>query len=192
MAIRYLSASTAFLIACVALFATSCVVKETVENIFTDAKSVGAPSFEAESFSHGHIALADLSGKPVVINFWFPSCPPCRAELGGFEWAYKHFSPVGIEFIGVQQLGLDSAVDGQRFLEELVITYPNIPDINNTIQRDYKVLYYPTTFFLDVNHNIARKWVGQIERKDLLEILNQLTTYYPTGNAESNNKFTDP
>ena len=187
----YLIRPTALLIASFALLATSCAGEESVGPISTDAKSVGAPSFEAESFSHGEIALADLSGKPVVINFWFPSCPPCRAELAGFEWAYKHFGPVGMEFIGVQQLGLDSAVDGQRFLEELVITYPNVPDINNTIQHDYKVLYYPTTFFLDVNHNIARKWVGQIERKELLEILKQLTTYYPTENAESNNKFTN-
>lgn len=181
----------ALLIAWFALMATSCAENESIRLIRTDTTFDAAPAFVGESFRHGEIALPDLRGHPVVINFWFPSCPPCRAELVELEKAYKQFGATDVEFIGVQQLGLDSTADGQRFLEKLGITFPNIPDINNTIQHDYNVVYYPTTFFIDVNHNVTRKWVGKIERKPLVEILSQLTTSSPTQNSEYDNKLVD-
>ena len=35
-----------------------------------------APSFVVDTFSHGTYDLNAAVGRPVVINFWFPSCPP--------------------------------------------------------------------------------------------------------------------
>ena len=29
------------------------------------------------------------AGKPLVLNFWGGSCPPCRAEMPGFQRAYE-------------------------------------------------------------------------------------------------------
>ena len=71
-----------------------------------------APDFELvlygnENHSPGErLRLSDLKGKPVVGNFWFPSCPPCRAEMPDLEASFRNHSVNGVEFIGVQLVGL--------------------------------------------------------------------------------------
>ena len=133
------------------------------------ASTGNAPPISAETLAHGTFDLAELAGKPVVVNFWFPSCPPCRAEMPDLQEAYTEFKDQGVQFVGVQQLGIDSKEDAVNFLAEVGVEYPNIPDENATIQLEYKILSYPTTVFLDRNHDIAKKWNGLITKEDLRE-----------------------
>jgi thiol-disulfide isomerase/thioredoxin len=138
------------------------------------SESVGsAPAITGETFEHGAFSLDLNEGKPVLVNFWFPSCPPCRAEMPDLQAAYEKYGE-DVAFIGLQQLGLDSAANGQAFVRELGLTYPNMPDLNSTIQFNYEVFSYPTTVFLDKNHNIARTWTGIIGEEQLGEQLDAL------------------
>ncbi len=133
--------------------------------------------FYGTTFAHGTFDTRELAGKPIVINFWFPSCPPCRAELEHFEEVYQEFGePSGsdIQFVGVQQLGLDSIEDGAALFEELGVTFPGLPDNASAIQIAYNVFSYPTTVFLDRNHNEHRVWQGAIDKENLTEIVREL------------------
>lgn len=132
-----------------------------------------APAVTGETFEHGSFSLDQHTGKPVLINFWFPSCPPCRAEMPDFQASYEEYGEQ-VVFIGLQQLGLDSAANGQAFVRELGLTYPNMPDVDSTVQVNYEVFSYPTTVFLDKNHNIARTWTGIIGEEQIGEQLTAL------------------
>ena len=134
---------------------------ETVEN---------APPVTGETFAHGEFSLELNEGKPVLVNFWFPSCPPCKAELPDLQAAYEEYGDQ-VAFIGIQQLGVDAPASGAAFLEDLGITYPTLPDTDSTIQFAYEVFQFPTTMFLDKNHDIARRWTGGISAEDLAEQL---------------------
>ncbi|MCH7971257.1 MAG: TlpA family protein disulfide reductase [Chloroflexi bacterium] len=137
-------------------------------------ESVGnAPPVTGETFSHGAFSLEMHEGKPVLVNFWFPSCPPCRAEMPDLQTAFEKYGDQ-VAFIGIQQLGLDSPASGAAFVEELGLTYPSLPDTESRIQFDYEVFSYPTTVFLDKNHNIARTWTGIIGAEQLDEQLEAL------------------
>ena len=133
------------------------------------ASTGNAPQISAETLAHGTFDLAELAGKPVVVNFWFPSCPPCRAEMPDLQEAYTEFKDRGVQFVGIQQLGIDSKEDAITFLDEVGVEYPNIPDESAAIQLEYKILSYPTTVFLDSNHDIVKKWNGLITKEDLRE-----------------------
>ena len=133
------------------------------------ASTGNAPQISAETFEHGNFDLAELAGQPVVVNFWFPSCPPCRAEMPDLQEAYTEFKDQGVQFVGIQQLGIDSKTAAIAFLEEVGVEYPNIADENAAIQLEYRILAYPTTLFLDRNHDIAKKWNGFITKEDLRE-----------------------
>ncbi|MDP6666711.1 MAG: TlpA disulfide reductase family protein [Dehalococcoidia bacterium] len=132
-----------------------------------------APAISGETFSHGTFNLDMHAGKPVLVNFWFPSCPPCWAEMPDLQAAYEKYGD-DVAFIGVQQLGLDSAASGAAFVEELGLTYPALVDIKSEIQFDYEVFSYPSTIFLNRNHDIARTWTGIINEEQLGEQLDAL------------------
>ncbi len=133
--------------------------------------------FRGTTFAHGTFDTRELAGKPVVINFWFPSCPPCRAELEHFEEVYQQFGAPGggdVQFVGVQQLGLDSIEDGAALFEELGVTFPGLPDNGSAIQIAYNIFSYPTTVFLDRNHNEHRVWQGAIDKENLEKIVGEV------------------
>jgi thiol-disulfide isomerase/thioredoxin len=167
------------LIGIVAIAAVACGSDDDAKSIAEVAAGgsnveVGtAPDVTGETFTHGDFSLDQHEGKPVLINFWFPSCPPCRAEMPDLQAAYEKYGD-DVAFIGVQQLGLDSGANGQAFLRELGVDYPNMPDLKSTVQFEYEVFSFPSTIFLDKNHNIARKWTGIIGEEQLGEQLDAL------------------
>ena len=118
------------------------------------------------------INLSKYLGQPVVVNFWFPSCPPCRAEMPDLEQTFQNHKADGVIFIGVQLLGLDNAADGQAFVDEVGVTYALGPD-EGDITRGYKITSFPTTFFLDRDHKVVKKWSGILTGKKMEELVQE-------------------
>ena len=116
-----------------------------------------APQIEAETYTgDGVFRLSDHLGQPVVINFWFPSCPGCSFESPFFEAAYERFSGQGVVFLGVQSTLIDSVEDGLEFLEGYGLEYPNIAD-DWAVPLRYKVPGYPLTVFLNSDHTVRTR-----------------------------------
>ena len=50
------------------------------------APDVSLALYGTETRADGEtLRISDLEGKPIVMNFWFPSCPPCVAEMPDLE-----------------------------------------------------------------------------------------------------------
>ena len=139
-----------------------------------------APDFQIEVFGNETyargemVSLSTFAGKPVVLNFWYPSCPPCRLEIPHFIRVFNEHKDNGVGFVGVQSLILDTVEDGQTFVDEEGIGYAVGPDMDGSIAQNYSVLGYPTTVFLDKDHQIADKWTGLLNEEKLSEILREL------------------
>ena len=139
-----------------------------------------APDFEVEAFGNINyepgelVSVSDFEGKPVVVNFWYPSCPPCRLEMPDLEAAYQRHKDEGVTFIGVQLLGLDSVADGQEFINDFGVNYAIGPDREGRILIDYKVPGYPTTIFLDKGHEVVQTWTGALTGEKLEELIQEL------------------
>ncbi len=137
-----------------------------------------APDFEITLFqneNHGEgevFHLAASKGQPAVVNFWYPSCPPCRLEMPHFEQASRKYRESGLHFVAVQTLGLDTVQDGQDFVEDFELTFTIGPDtVEGEIVRSYEVLHYPSTFFLNGNHEIVETWAGPLNEEKLEELI---------------------
>ena len=143
-----------------------------------------APDFELVLFGNSDhesgetVSLSQFTGRPVVLNFWFPSCPPCVAEMPDFESAYQKFKSDGVEFIGVQLVGLDSVEDGQKFVARLGVNYnlgpDKIGDKMGGIVMDYSISGFPTTVFIDKDGNIQRRWSGALDLEKLEELIREI------------------
>ena len=130
--------------------------------------------FESRNHFAGEVfELKDTLGTPVVLNFWFPSCPPCAAEMPDFEVAFQKYQKQ-VEFVGIQLLGLDTKEDGQKFISNLEVSYIVGPDEGGAIMSKYGIFVFPTTVFIDRNGYIVKRWEGTLDTVDIEEILRSL------------------
>ena len=133
-----------------------------------------APEIKGTLYTGEEFQLSSLRGNPVVINFWFPSCPPCRAEMPDLEEVWQQYRGQGVEFIGIQLLGLDTEEDGKRFVQEIGVTYSIVADRDGSITRAYKVAGFPSTYVIDSEGRIAREWTGFLDRDILEDMLSKV------------------
>ena len=71
------------------------------------------------------------------------------------------------------QLGLDNEDDGKKFLSKKNISFKSISDYDNLTTK-FDVKYFPTTIFLDSNHNVVDTWIGIIDENDITLKLSDL------------------
>ena len=128
--------------------------------------------FQGEGLPAGdELQISDLTGKPVVLNFWAGLCPPCRAEMPDLQEFYdenkEEATLLGVD-IG-QFMGLGSQADAENLLRELDITYPAGFTNDADVIRNYKVLGMPTTVFINADGSIFERWTGVLDREVLEE-----------------------
>ncbi len=122
----------------------------------------------------GRFVLDDSISKPIIINFWFPSCPPCVEEMPDLNEFY-HANKTNVDVLGIQLIGLDSLSDGQEFVNNMNIAYAVGPDLDGSIAVNYSVHLFPTTIFVDQTGHITRSWQGIISKNEIEAILNSIT-----------------
>ena len=114
-------------------------------------------------------------GKPVVLNFWAGLCPPCRAEMPGFQRVYDdlgdQFLLVGVD-IG-PFVGLGSHADARALLDELNISYPPAYATEDPT-RSFAVLGMPTTVLFTADGRTVAKHTGFLPEDALRSALKDL------------------
>lgn len=120
----------------------------------------------------GTLALADLQGKPVVLNFWGSWCGPCRDEAPILSSAEPRWRERGVIFLGVDSK--DAEADALAFEEEFGIRYHSVVDADGSLGVEYGVFGYPETFFIDADGVIRAKQVGPIDAATLETYLAQI------------------
>lgn len=117
--------------------------------------------------SRFHDLLAE--GRPVVLNFWASSCPPCREEMPGFQRVHDDlgdgYTMVGVDIGPFVRLGTH---DGARaFLREYGIDYPAAYATDPEVVPAYEVRGMPTTLFFDAAGALVGKHTGFVPEAQL-------------------------
>lgn len=138
-----------------------------------------APDFELALFGNPNntegqmVKLSDFKGQPVVVNFWYPSCGPCRLEMPHLEEASRNHKD-DVKFLAAQVPGFDSAEEGQAFVDELGLTFSIGFAEDPQIVADYKIIGFPSSVFLNERHEIVRTWGGALNLEKLEELIQEL------------------
>ena len=123
-----------------------------------------------------NLALSDLRGQPVVLNFWAGLCPPCRAEMPEFQHFADDYAGRAL-VVGVdlgQFFSLGSQEDAMKLLNELEVSYPAGYTADTDVVRELGVLGLPATFFVNTDGSLHRKWQGVLNTEKLTEITDEM------------------
>lgn len=143
-----------------------------------------APAFELKTFEGQTIRLADLSGKPVVLNFWASWCQPCRQEAPILQAVWEQYRTQNLTVIGVDYV--DTEPEAKKYMQEFKITYPNGPDVGTRVSQAYHITGVPETYFItrdrkllsgvDADGHPYGNWIGPIPEAALRERVEKLLT----------------
>lgn len=117
-----------------------------------------APDFRLSGFDGRPLALSDLRGRVVVLNFWASWCTPCKQEMPNLERVWVEFKDRGVVVLGVDVQ--DDMEEAAAFLKALRITYPNVFDPDQDRLIAYQVTGIPTTIFIDREQRIRGRFAG--------------------------------
>ena len=134
-----------------------------------------APNFQLRDMNGQLVALSDLRGKVVLLNFWATWCGPCRVEMPAMEQLYRTFSRKDFEILAVSTDAQGVAIT-RPFQQENHLTFPILHDADYRVGLTYGARSLPMTFMVDrqgvVRHQIfgARDW-GASEAHQLVQML---------------------
>ena len=123
-----------------------------------------APAFAGTTLEGASLALADFRGRPVVVNFWGPSCVPCRDEFPLFKAKLDEHADDGLAIVGI--LMFDPSAPARDFIAAYGATWPTIDDPDGAIRLAYRAVARPQTYFIDRDGVLREIAVGQLTDTD--------------------------
>jgi len=130
-----------------------------------------APDFVLLTPDGDELALNDLRGTPVLINFWATWCPPCRAEIPALEQTHRQFDG------DVLVLGVDVQENPEQVAEFIVehdMTYPVVIDETAEVAKTYRVRAFPTSYLIDERGVVVEIFTGPVNEPLLIRIFSDL------------------
>lgn len=102
--------------------------------------------------------MADLSGRPYVINFWASWCGPCQDELPVMQELANEFAAQGVVVLLVNDQ--ETVNQARDYLKYHDLALPCIPDPSGELARRYRVRGLPTTLMYDASGELKARLTG--------------------------------
>jgi cytochrome c biogenesis protein CcmG/thiol:disulfide interchange protein DsbE len=110
------------------------------------------------------VAVAELRGQPVVLNFWASWCVPCKQEAPLLAAAARERRGE-VVFLGIDVQDFKS--DARRFLRRFKTNYVSVRDGGGSTYAGYGLTGVPETYYLDARGRIVAHSPGEVRRSEL-------------------------
>jgi thiol-disulfide isomerase/thioredoxin len=111
------------------------------------------------TFGQFEALLAELRGRPVVVNIWGSWCPPCMVEAPDLAEVSRAFEG-RVQFVGVDIL--DDREAAQEFILRFDWPYPSVFDPAGEIRDRLGFFGQPITVIYDRRGDVAFEWAGTV------------------------------
>jgi len=157
--LRRLTASLQLFTATCLLLTLAACGKQSAPNVsFTDLKG-------------NKISMEQLKGKVVMVNFWATSCKTCVGEMPDMVKTYEKYHAQGLEYVAVA-MSYDPPNYVMNFAETRQLPFNVALDVDGKLAKSFdSVSLTPTTFVIDKQGKIVKKYVGAPEFNELHRLL---------------------
>jgi len=133
-----------------------------------------APEFSYTLLDGTTATSAQLRGKVVLINFWATTCGVCVREMPRFVATHERFRVHGLETLAVA-MSYDPPARVARYAETRHLPFGVVIDNTGAIARAFgSVQATPTTFVIDRQGGIVKRYVGEPDFLDLQALVESL------------------
>lgn len=138
---------------------------------FSFSAPKAAPEVTFTSLNGDKITSASLRGKVVMVNFWATSCTTCVHEMPQMVETYNKYKDKGLEFVAVA-MSYDPPNYVLNYAETRKLPFKVALDAQGDVAKSFgEVKLTPTTFVIDKNGNVIKRYVGEPEFGELHRLL---------------------
>ena len=119
------------------------------------AEGTQAPDWALPTLTGDTVRLADLRGKVVLLDFFYKHCAPCCAALPALQRLYEKYKDRGVMLLGIDPIDDPVKDEMADFLAKRGISY-TVLFSERELSSTYRIVAYPTLFFIDRDGNIAK------------------------------------
>jgi thiol-disulfide isomerase/thioredoxin len=136
-----------------------------------------APDLKFKDLNGKDVALSDLKGKVVFLNFWATWCDPCRIEIPWLIAMQAKYGPKGFTVVGVAMDDEGRSVvapfiEKERFDvdgKKLPMSYPILLGSDDDADKFGGILGYPTSFLISRDGRVIQKFQGLQSEEELIK-----------------------
>lgn len=121
-----------------------------------------ATNFTLTDMNGNDVALSDLQGKVVLLNFWAAWCGGCVIEAPRLVELENTYRKRGVVIVGIS-MNSDGRASVEPFVNQNQINYPVLLG-SNSVAGHFGVSSLPASFLIDRNGKIARSHLGIIDK----------------------------
>ncbi|MFB1082310.1 TlpA family protein disulfide reductase [Jeotgalibacillus sp. JSM ZJ347] len=172
MRVQRLAGWTFALLCCAGIFFLISAEPVVVEPVMK-AELKDAPDFTLMMQDGTELSKKDLSGQPLILNFWTSWCPPCVAEvpeLNQFSAEYSDIKLIGVNL--TKEEYKKENVSG--FIEEHQVPFPIALDEEGTMQETFRIFTIPITVIITADGKIYETFFGPVTADQLEKSMDRL------------------
>ncbi len=125
------------------------------------------PKVNVQTVAGDSFATADLVGRPLVVNFWYSTCAPCKRELPAFAAVQAKLGDK-VRFVGVDSL--PPSAHEEAFARDRGVQYELFYDTNGALTSAVGVAAFPQTLFIDATGTIVEQ-TGELTADRLEQLI---------------------
>ncbi|TBO30200.1 TlpA family protein disulfide reductase [Aquabacterium lacunae] len=120
------------------------------------------------------VPMADLQGKVTLVNFWATSCSTCIKEMPELVATHQKFQARGFETLAVA-MSYDPPAYVMQFAESRQLPFRVAIDHSGDLAKGFgDVQLTPTTFLLDKQGRIVKRYVGAPDFAAMHQLIDKL------------------
>lgn len=129
----------------------------------SSADDAQLPAVDLTDAAGNVVPSESLVGEPLVVNFWYSTCPPCTKEMREFAAVHAERGDE-VRFIGINPL--DDGPSMVSFAAERGVTYELLRDELAEMQTELEITSFPVTLFVTSDGTIHEQ-TGVIDEAGL-------------------------